>query len=281
LNEIKPKAITPLRTPGGKSKVVKKTLSPLFPDSFNEFYEPFIGGGSVALWIAQMYPDMKIHINDLNPKLYIFWKVLKTKSESLIKGLHNIRQQHNPKDVEVGKLLLQDMQDILYNHKDDYSIAIAYYVLNKISFSGLTEHGSLSKLAYEKTFNDGNIDRLIEISSLMKNFEIYNLDFEEIMKKPTDNDFTFLDPPYQIDSSNLYGKKGELHSGFDHEKFLQSVKLLKGKWMITYNDNEWLREVYKDYKIIDAEYRYCMSFDTDDNGNKTTRMKNELIIVNY
>ena len=51
--------------------------------------------------------------------------------------------------------------------------------------------------------------------------------------------------------------------------------------MITYNDNPWLREVYKNYNIIDAEYRYCMSFDTDENGNKTTRMKNELIITNY
>jgi DNA adenine methylase len=206
---------------------------------------------------------------------------LKTKPENLIKGLHYIREKHNPKDVEAGKLLLQDMQDILYNHKDDYSIALAYYVLNKISFSGLTEHGSLSKLAYEKNFNHGNIDRLIEITSLMKNFEIFNLDFSDIMNKPTDNDFTFLDPPYQIENPTLYGKKGEMHSGFSHERFLESVKSLKGKWMITYNDNPWLREVYKDYKIINAEYRYCMSFNTDNNGNKTTRMKNELIILNY
>lgn len=276
-----PKALTPLRTPGGKSKVIKKTLSPLFPETFKEFYEPFIGGGSVSLWVSQMYPDMKIHINDLNSKLYIFWKVLKNNSENLIKGLHDIRKQYNPKDANAGKRLLQDMQNILYTYNDDYSIALAYYTLNKISFSGLTEHGSLSKLAYEKTFNDGNIDRLIEISSLMKNFVIYNKDFEDIVKLPTNDDFTFLDPPYQIESSNLYGKKGELHSGFDHEKFLSSVKALKGKWMITYNDNSWLREVYKDYKIIDSEYRYCMSFDTDDNGNKTTRMKNELIIMNY
>ena len=115
----------------------------------------------------------------------------------------------------------------------------------------------------------------------MKNFDISTIHFERFMQRPQASDFTFLDPPYLIDSSNLYGKNGELHEGFNHEQFLDSVKRLKGKWMITYNDCEWLREAYKDYKIIDSEYRYSMAFDTDESGNKKTRMKNELIILNY
>lgn len=276
------KALTPLRTPGGKSKVVKKLLAPRFPKEFNDFYEPFIGGGSVALFIAQMYPDKSIYINDINKKLFEFWVFLKYSSAELIKSLHNIRDAFNPDDEEKGKELLERMTEALYEGDGNIlKVAASYYALNKISFSGMTEHASLSKSAYQKTFNHKNIDKLKEISEHMQNFQIFNEHFSTFMQKPKENDFTFLDPPYMIESSNLYGKKGETHKNFNHEEFLSSVKNLKGKWMITYNDNEWIREAYKDYNIEDAEYKYYMSFETDENGNKKTRNKNELIITNY
>jgi DNA adenine methylase len=99
----------------------------------------------------------------------------------------------------------------------------------------------------------------------------------------TINDFIVLDPPYDLGEKNntLYGKMGEMHQGFDHDRFADNVKALKGKWMITYNDSEEIRERFKDFKIIDQEYRYFMTFKQDDVGNKTTRIKNELIIINY
>jgi len=276
------KALTPLRTPGGKSKVVKKMLSPKFPDFKGSFFEPFIGGGSVALFVAQMYPDKKIYINDLNTKLYDFWRFLRSNSEALVQSLHSIRDSFDPNDESKGKELLERMTEALYEEDGNLlKTAASYYVLNKISFSGMTEHASLSKSAYKKTFNHRNIDRLIEISSHMNNFDISNMHFERFMTRPIDTDFTFLDPPYMIESSNLYGKNGEMHKGFSHEQFLNSVKKLKGKWMITYNDNEWLREAYKDYNIETVEYKYYMAFETDEDGNKKTRDKNELIITNY
>ena len=283
MNEIKKcKSRTPLRWPGGKSKVVKRLLAPMFPTEFNKFYEPFIGGASVALFISQMYSDKIIYVNDLNDKLTTLLKQIKNNHTDLIEKLHKTRNEYDPMDISKGRELLNKMQDQLYNEKStDFEVAVAFYVLNKISFSGLTEHGSISKSAYEKTFNHTNIDRLIEISDNMQNFVIFNKHFKHFMYLPEEDDFTFLDPPYLIESDNLYGKKGELHLNFDHEEFLQSVKDLKGKWMITYNDCEWIREKYDFYNIENAEYRYCMSFQSDDEGNKTTRTKNELIITNY
>ena len=275
------KALTALRTPGGKSKVVKKLLSPKFPEEFNDFYEPFIGGGSVALFVAQMYPEKRIVINDLNLKLINFWGYMQSSSNLLVRALHKIRDEFDPDDIEQGKDLLKKMTDILYGEEYTLRGAVAYYVLNKISFSGMTEHASISKEAYRKTFNHKNIDTVLEVSSHMTNFEINNLHFEEFMQLPQDNDFTFLDPPYMIESSNLYGKNGEMHKGFNHEQFLKSVKNLKGKWMITYNDNEWIRESYKDFNILDAEYTYYMAFATNEDGDKKARKKNELIITNY
>lgn len=276
------KALTPLRTPGGKSKVVKKLLAPRFPEFEGDFYEPFIGGGSVALFVAQMYPNKKIYINDLNPKLIGFWRFLQADPNTLVESLHNIRDAFDPDDIEKGKELLQRMSEALYEGDGNpLKVAASYYVLNKISFSGMTEHASLSKSAYKKTFNHKNIDKILEVSSHTKNFEISNKHYKDFMTKPQENDFTFLDPPYMIESSNLYGKDGEMHKDFDHHLFLNSVKDLKGKWMITYNDNEWLREAYKDYNIEVVEYTYFMAFKTNEDGEKETRKKDELIITNY
>ena len=286
MNKIK--SLTPLRTPGGKSKVLKKYLIPRYPEFEGNFYEPFIGGGSVALSIAQIYPDKKIFVNDSNPKLANFWNILQKNSINLIKVLHKTRDKYDFEDIERGRDLLKNMNEILYkekmtNEEDKNNLlqAVAFYVLNKISFSGMTEHVSLSKDAYRKTFNHKNIDRLKEINSLMENFVIHCEDSSTFMENIEDDDFTFLDPPYMIESNNLYGKKGELHKSFNHEMFVESVKNLKGKWLLTYNDNEWIRDNFKNYHIEDAEYTYFMAFKQNEDGQKKTRKKNELIIKNY
>ncbi len=63
---------SPLRYPGGKSKALEQIL-PLIPH-FEEFREPFVGGGSVFLALKQLYPDRKYWINDLYFELYKFWE---------------------------------------------------------------------------------------------------------------------------------------------------------------------------------------------------------------
>ena len=66
-----PKLTTPIRYPGGKSKAVKK-LYELLPNigEYEEWREPFLGGGSMSVAISNRYPDMKIWVNDLYPALY-------------------------------------------------------------------------------------------------------------------------------------------------------------------------------------------------------------------
>ena len=66
---------TPLRYPGGKSRVAKMLLEK-FPSDIKEFREPFVGGGSVALLFSQKYPDIPVWVNDKYEYLYSFWKTL-------------------------------------------------------------------------------------------------------------------------------------------------------------------------------------------------------------
>ena len=77
------------------------------------------------------------------------------------------------------------------------------------------------------------------------------------------NVFTYLDPPYLIKNS-LYGKKGNTHKNFDHEG-LASLLYKRDKWILSYNDSDDIRNLYKNYKIITPSWTYGMS------NNKSSR----------
>jgi DNA adenine methylase len=75
---------TCLRYPGGKSRACEK-MGPYFPDlnNYTEFREPFIGGGSVAIYITKKYPNLGIWVNDLYEPLVNFWQQLQISGDEL------------------------------------------------------------------------------------------------------------------------------------------------------------------------------------------------------
>ena len=263
-----------VRYPGSKARKTKK-LTSMFPEFTGNFYEPFVGSGVVSIYQQETNPNRKVYINDIYPELYNLWVQVRDNAEELVESCLLIRKKYSADNTELAKDLYDKMSE-LQDRGNGLGKAVAFFVKNKISFSGL---GGVTKLAYQKTFNDGNTNKLLEISRIIQNFNISNIDYEELLSNCTENDFIFLDPPYDI-KDILYGKDGEIHAGFSHERFCKVVKLLPCKWLITYNDNEVLREYYKDYNILDEEYSYCMSFKTTEEGKKQ-RKKNELIITNY
>jgi DNA adenine methylase len=263
-----------VRYPGSKARKTKK-LTNMFPEFTGNFYEPFIGSGVVSIYQQEINPNRNIYINDIYPELYNLWVQVRDNAEELVESCLLIRKKYPADNTDLAKDLYNKMTE-LQEKGNNLGQAVAFFVKNKISFSGL---GGVTKLAYQKTFNDGNTKKILEISRIIQNFNISNIDYEELLSNCDENDFVFLDPPYDI-KDVLYGKNGEIHAGFDHNRFCKVVKSLPCKWLITYNDNEVLREYYKDYNILDEEYNYCMSFKTTEEGKKQ-RKKNELIITNY
>ena len=93
-----------------------------------------------------------------------------------------------------------------------------------------------------------------------------------------DNTFVFLDPPYDI-KDFLYGKNREMHKSFDHDEFAENVYKCPHKFMITYNVNERLEELYKDYELNYWKLRYSMAHRGDKGTNDN--VKTELLVTNY
>ena len=83
---------SPLRYPGGKSRAIQQ-LKSLLPKEFEEYREPCVGGGSFFIYLRQVYPQLKIWINDLNPELYFFWKYAQIDSEKLAEETFKIKSQ--------------------------------------------------------------------------------------------------------------------------------------------------------------------------------------------
>ena len=260
---------TPLRYPGGKAKALKKLL-PCVP-AYYEFREPFIGGGSVFLALKQLEPQKCYWINDLNNDLYHFWLSLKNSPEKLIQNIKLIKENRRN-----GKELYKE----LVEHKGmtDLEKAIRFFVLNRITFSGTADSGGFSQAAFHTRFTLSSIDRLEESFRLLNNVKVTNLDYEKVLCEPGKDVFIFLDPPYlSATKSKLYGKNGDLHKLFDHERFAQVMKTIKHKWMITYDDCKEVRTLFSFANLISWEFQYGMN----NYKQRTAEKGKELIITNY
>ena len=214
---------TPLRYPGGKSRACTKIES-YFPDlsKYKEYREPFLGGGSVALYVTQKFPHLKIWVSDLYEPLVNFWQVLQREGNTLSTALINLKNKYP--DQESARNLFTDAKELV-NDQEYATIdrAIAFYVVNKCSFSGLTESSSFSKQASDANFTIRGLEKLPEYSKLISNWNISKNSYQTLLDDKNDV-FLYMDPPYEIKHND--GKKGKLHKYFDHDDFASDCPTL-------------------------------------------------------
>lgn len=264
---------SPLRYPGGKTRSVEFIVSQ-FPE-FKEYREPFVGGCSVFLNLKEKYPDKKYWINDLYDELYSFLHTCRYDSRRLIDAVKTIHD--NTID---GRKLFEEYKSEIGTYTEDIDKAIAFFIINRISFSGTTFSGGYSETAFKERFTTSSIKRLEEFCKILKpRLRVTNYDYSKVLKKGGDGVFIYCDPPYYTaEKSGLYGNNGNLHKGFDHERFAEEIKKCKHKWCISYDDNDFIKDMYKDYNIIAFENIYGMK---NVNPEKINQKGNEILITNY
>ncbi|WP_414571335.1 DNA adenine methylase [Nostoc sp. CCY 9925] len=264
---------SPLRYPGGKSKAINQIVEYL-PDNFSEFREPFVGGGSVFIYLKQKFPDLKIWINDLNRELFLFWKFAQFDIAQLVKEIRKIKVKYRD-----GKLLFAELTSVDVNKLSDFERAVRFFVLNRITFSGTVESGGFSQEAFHKRFTDSSIERLEKLENILaKNVEITNLDYSHLLSQAGEKVFLFLDPPYfNATKSKLYGKDGDLHTSFQHQRFAELLQQCDHRWLITYDNSPQIRENFQWANISEWELQYGMN-NYKQNGAAKGK---ELFITNY
>ena len=276
---------TPLRYPGGKSRAMAYLYQDCkLPDMSNitEYRDPFMGGGSPSLAFSMRFPDIPIHINDKFDNLYYFWISLRDNGKEMHEVLTKTKVEVGD-DAEPNKILYKRLIQEMNDATIPFDIGWRYYALNKMSFSGLTGRG-MSYSSITQHFNLTSIDKLLAYSNIIKDWKITNDDYNTLL----DNDpsvFVFLDPPYDLESQKgnaLYGKKGEMHKGFNHEVFYKNVSTCNNKCMITYNSDETLRERFNNGKWIQEEWdlTYTMK-NGSENYEAVQKSRMELLLTNY
>ena len=286
--------------PGAKWKFIKDGMMDYFPNDMKVFIEPFFGGGSVSLSVADDPRFTKLERmigGDLYTEMWAFWTGVKTDPSAVEEIATKWFTEKCPHQAEIhnsgfvggtarsylpgGEFEFFEKSDTLTDaDKQRIRDNIALYkvaceegqafwdwsqsvdtsamsiperaarmlLVNKISFSGMGDAGSLSK----DQFCDFTLDKIngvYDTSKLLQRIEIYNVSFEDTMKYGNEgnvaDNFIFLDPPYAAqEGSGLYGKNGSTHHGFPHEHFAEFTKEMKCKWFMTYDDSVIVRKLF-------------------------------------
>ena len=257
---------SPLRYPGGKTracKILDEIVSQYFDISeFDSIISPFFGGGSFEFHMQNKY-QLRIIANDKFAPLANFWRTCKMAQGELVSELEKkIDRISKTEFLEYRARIMQESQQL--------EQSVMYFIINRCSFSGATLSGGFSQDASKNRFTRSSIQKIAQLS--LDNFEIANLDFTDFFAQleQSPRGLLFLDPPYYLQGgSNLYGKSGDMHEGFPHEVLFRVVEN-RQNWIMTYNDCEYIRDLYKDFQIIPAEWSY---------GMNKTKKSSEIVII--
>ena len=272
---------TPLRYPGGKSRACTK-MDTYFPDlrEYVEFREPFLGGGSVALHVTKMYPHLKITVNDLYEPLINFWVQLQTFGDELTKKLKDYKSTHSD-PVSAKELFLECKSRINDKSLDCIERAAAFYIVNKCSFSGLTESSSFSQQASISNFSMRGIEKLPGYSEIISGWHINQYSYEYCFRENIhDGLFMYLDPPYDI-KDNLYGKSGSMHKGFNHDEFANVCDEHDIPMLISYNSDQLVKDRFTQSKWKAAEFDLTYTMRSVGEYMREQKERKELLLFNY
>ncbi len=276
---------TPLRYPGGKSRALKK-MDPYIPDlrDYDEYREPFLGGGSVAIHVAKKYPDLRIWVNDLYEPLVNFWQNLQMFGVEMKDQLSAYKLSHN--NPESARELFINSKDIINAKSSKYNDldrACAFYIVNKCSFSGLTESSSFSQQASVSNFSIRGIERLPGYQEIISHWDINGYSYEHLMTQNLDDSkkyFMYLDPPYDI-KDNLYGRKGEMHQRFDHDRFAKDCEHCHLDMMISYNSDQLVKDRFKGLQWNASEFDLTYTMRSVGDYMRQQKTRKELLLMNY
>lgn len=253
---------SPIRYPGGKSLAVGIVLEHL-PEGLERVVSPFIGGASVEIAIAKelSIPVVAYDVFDL---LVNFWQVLINQPEVLYSSLRKLevsKDEYNRVKDALRSIWGKDK--LIEGHGfDPLDLATYYYFNHNLSY-GPSFMGWMSNNYLDDPARYENmLDKIRNFKA--DGFEVHLGRFETTLPKHKE-DFLYLDPPYYLQGDSkmfkgIYPTRNAPvhHNNFDHAHLSNLLKEHKGGFILSYNDCSWVREAYKEFKMVNVEWQYTM-----------------------
>lgn len=241
-----PATRTPLRFPGGKSKIYPFLVSLLGANGLREctYAEAFCGGAGLAMKLLLQGDVSKIVLNDFDPAVYSIWDAIVYHPEELCSYIENV-----PLDMNHWYAARE-----IYRASGGPSLELgkAAFFLNRTNRSGILTGGVIGGKAQSGIYKiDARFNRsalckkVLEISARRDDIELYNLDvldfMEEAVPKLGKNSLLYLDPPYVQKGPGLYENSFDDN---DHRMLSHCIQSYDGNWMVTYDTDDLVDELY-------------------------------------
>lgn len=278
-----------LKYRGGKSREIPRFLQ-YIPNDFDRYIEPFFGGGALYFYLE---PEVAI-INDANQRLMTFYTQLKEQYPLMRQQLDELQNQYEINQANFKKLkavspdikvpneneeLYYHMRD-LFNHPDGTFLdGVLYFFINKTAYSGMIRYNNNGE--YNVPFGRyPNLNTKLvtqQHSDLLQDTDLFSLDYSQIFEMAHDNDFIFLDPPYDC-VFNDYGNI-DMMNGFDeaeHRRLAADFRNLPCRALMIIGKTPLTMELYGDF-VFDEYYKnYAVNI-----RNRFKNDKMHIVVKNY
>lgn len=261
---------SPLRYPGGKNCIFK-FLSNLFYENNLigiEYAEPYAGGAGLALHLLMDCFVSKIYINDLDDWVFSFWFTILNDTERFCDWIKTT-------DITVDNWILYKQKLTHPEKLSTFEKATVFFFLNRTNVSGVIKGGIIGgisqqgKYKIDARFNKNNLIERIKYIALFKNnielSKLDGIDFLKVLNRKQRDIFFYIDPPYVEKGANLYLN---FYNNNDHKNLAATIKKIRKKWLVSYDNNELISELYSQYRILKYDLSQCTS----------NRIGNELLV---
>lgn len=243
---------SPLRYPGGKNCIFSFVSNMFYENNLigMSYAEPYAGGSGLALRLLFEGYVEHIYINDFDKAIYAFWRSILDRPDEFCEWLAHI-------DISIANW--NKYKDIQRNTSevDDFELAKSTFFLNRTNISGVIKGGVIGgqdqsgKYKINARFNKGDlIDRIKKIAGMKSRITVSNLDglrFISQLNKKKDDIFIYLDPPYYQKGADLYMN---FYSEKDHQKLSRFVRSLQQKWMVSYDNHDFILNLYAEQRKV-------------------------------
>ncbi|MDF2902478.1 MAG: class adenine-specific methyltransferase [Bacillus sp. (in: firmicutes)] len=269
------KSLSPLRYPGGKSKIYEKVKHLIENNAMGgrTYVEPFAGGFGIGISLLCDNVVQKAVLNDLDSHIYHFWYSVFHYTDELLKKITDTPITINERETQ--KAIYKD------NSSDILDDGFATLFLNRVNFSGVIKGGPIGGTLQNGTykidcrFKKSEITKKIEnIATLKNRISVYNCDASDLIVNQLqgiiDTAFFNIDPPYVAKGSKLYTN---YFRDIDHRNLERVITnhLQHIPWIVTYDDCALIREIYGHY--------YMFEYSIQHNAGVSKKGK-ELVIAN-
>jgi DNA adenine methylase len=264
---------SPLRYPGGKSKLTAYVLETLKLNQLEggTYVEPFAGGGAIAWYLLLEGHVSKVWINDLNPSIHAFWYSVLNYTDSLCKLINEtpvtIEEWHTQKKIQLS------------NTAGVLELGFSTFFLNRTNRSGIIKAGVIGGLQQTGNYlldcrypKESLIKKIKDIGARRADIVLTNVDaaqfIDEYLPEIDGPCLVNIDPPYYVKGKGLY-QNFFLHD--DHYRLYQSVRHIQQPWIVTYDDTPEICDIYSEFKPTSFDLTYTA---------QTKRKGSEVIIHN-